>query len=188
VQDALREQQVFLCAHSQQIRNEQCVKRAGVRTRREHLADVQKQHLGVLSGCHADTQRFPRNTGIGFGKYLSGRDVTEQAVIAPDVIVADHGHTGEHHTELLGRCTRSENGLAARIALSHSAEALQQRLQLRSVDPAKQARAGQGNVHIFCSICCSDNGIVAFIMLSYPQKVKTAGRGPGRFLEREGIL
>ena len=149
VQDALREQQVLLCAHSQQIRNEQCVKRAGVRARREHLADVQKQHLGVLGGCHADTQRFPRNTGVGFGKYLSGRDVTEQAVTAPDVIVADHGHTGEHHTELFGRCTRSENGLAARIALSHSAEALQQRLQLRRVDPAKQARAGQGNVHIF---------------------------------------
>ena len=174
--------------HSQQIRNEQCVKRAGVRTRREHLADVQKQHLGVLGGCHADTQRFPRNTGVGFGKYLSGRDVTEQAVTAPDVIVADHGHTGEHHTELFGRCTRSENGLAARIALSHSAEALQQRLQLRRVDPAKQARAGQDNVHIFCSICCSDNRIVAFIMLSYAQKVKTAGWGPGRFLEREGIL
>ena len=142
MQDALRELQVLGRAHRQQVLDELGVKRAGVRARREHLADVQKQHLGVLRGGHADEQRLTRDAGIGLGKHLTGGDVAEQAVVAPDVVVADHGHAGEHHTELLGRRALGENGLAPVVVFLHRAETLQQQRQLITANAAKQARVG----------------------------------------------
>ena len=142
VQDALRELQVFGRAHGQQVLNELGVKRAGVRARREHLADVQKQHLGVLRSGHADEQRLARDAGIGLGKHFARADVAEQTVAAPDVVVADHGHAGEHHAELLGRRALGENGLAPVVMLLCRAETLQQQRQFIAANAAKEARVG----------------------------------------------
>ena len=134
MQDALRELQVLGRAHGQQVLDELGVKRAGVRAGREHLADVQKQYLSVLRGGHADEQRFARDAGIGLGKHLAGADVAEQTVVAPDVVIADHGHAGEHHAELFG--------LAPVVVLLHRAETLQQQRQLIGADAAKETRIG----------------------------------------------
>lgn len=142
VQDALRELQILGRAHGQQVLDELGVKRAGVRAGREHLADVQKQHLGVLRGGHADEQRLARDAGIGLGKHLTGADVAEQTVVAPDVVIADHGHAGEHHAELFGRRALGENGLAPVVVLLHRAETLQQQRQLIGADAAKEMRVG----------------------------------------------
>ena len=118
------------------------MKWAGVRARREHLADVQKQHLGVLRSGYADEQRLARDAGIGLGKHFARADVAEQTVAAPDVVVADHGHAGEHHAELLGRRALGENGLAPVVMLLCRAETLQQQRQFIAANAAKEARVG----------------------------------------------
>ena len=75
-------------------------------------------------------------------KHFARADVAEQTVAAPDVVVADHGHAGEHHAELLGRRALGENGLAPVVVLLHRAETLQQQRQLITANAAKQARVG----------------------------------------------
>ena len=75
MQDPLGKLEALVGTDSQQISDKPCVKWTGIGTGGQDAARIQKQYGSILRSRHRNEQRLPRNAGIYFGEYGTGRSI-----------------------------------------------------------------------------------------------------------------
>ena len=90
--------QVFLGGDGEQVPDQSGVVGAGAGTGLKHPAGLEKEHLRVGGGRHADHQRLIGQAGIGLGKDLAGAGLIENAPVAPDVAALNVDAAAQNQT------------------------------------------------------------------------------------------
>lgn len=71
--------------------------------------NIQEQDLCVLIGNCVDHQPFSGNAGVSFRKDLSGTYMSQNAPVAPDVVVFNGNTAGQDHADRISGFSCPEN-------------------------------------------------------------------------------
>ena len=138
-EDALRQGEVFVKRDVEQIVIQHLLP-AAFRVRcAEQAVEVEEQHLRVLVGNSVHHHRLP-TISVSLGEDLPGRDVAQDALVAPEVDILNVDAAGQNDAQLMHRFAGTENRFAFCKLLLPGATVLPHLLERVIPDAPEQGR------------------------------------------------